>query len=59
MGEVSNSPHGDIQYFAKVPGPASDLALSGIKESFHELIGVGAKLRLVYESYEADCKIVS
>jgi hypothetical protein len=54
-----NSPQGDIRYFAKVPGPASDLALNGIKESFQELMDLDARLQRINQACEADCKIVS
>jgi hypothetical protein len=54
-----NSPHGDIEYFAGVPRLGSDLALSGIKESFQKLMDLETRLRSINQSCETDWKIVS
>jgi hypothetical protein len=54
-----NSPQGDIQYFAEVPGQVSNQALTGIKQSFQELMDLDARLHRINQSCEADLKIVS
>jgi len=56
-----NSPQGDIQYFARVPGHTTNLApkLSGIRESFEELTNLEARLRSINQSCDKDCRIVS